>query len=166
MKLQTFCDVPCFFRGNSSTLPFGRKSAKVQNLCGGFFAVEMCRNCGVEREKFLKILWKNRRRTFYFHSLWNQIFLKKWKYLTPHCKRTEISGKLFNSTFNMLLKVRWKAVDFQIRRTYPLYLVQGMCTAYAVGGLGFFSRMSLIISSTSSLRFASFFSAVVTLLIA
>jgi len=68
------------FPQNHSTLPLLRKSAKVKSFSPAFFAVEMCRNCGVERENFLKILWKIPPPEISFHSLWNAVFVKKWNF--------------------------------------------------------------------------------------
>ncbi len=126
MKPAAFRGSVVFFLPGSSTMPLLKKSEKVKNQKRRICAVELCRNCGVERENFLKILWKIPCVLFSFHSLWNRIFVKKWNFFPLLCKRMDFSGILFNSVFNMLLKLWWKAVDFHFCQTYPLFYAGDM----------------------------------------
>lgn len=73
-KTYLFSD---FFPLDSSTMRVLRKSEKVKNIIPVKLHVELCRNCGVERENFLKIWWKTFRQHPHFsHSVELHIFEK------------------------------------------------------------------------------------------
>ncbi len=88
-----------FFNSFSSTHRLLKKSEKVKNNRFCFFFVELWGNCGVEREKFLKNMWKNFDSAIFFHILWNYNYLKKWKYHCQSHNSMEFMEKVFKLTF-------------------------------------------------------------------
>ncbi len=173
---------------DSSTMRLWRKSEKVEIKTAEKSSVKKFGNCGVEREKLWRILWNsNPLRSSFSHSVESEILEKVEIYFRTLQKRG-VCGKTFQPSFQHYVETPvercLKQVETQVSTVSPSKIPpHNACVnfmfkstfnrvspaavrRYAVGGLGFFSRISLIISSTSSFRFASFFSAEVTLLIA
>lgn len=77
MNFQRTLSVSGFLASFSSTSTLLKKSEKVKSVFLLIFLVEKCRNCGVERENFLKILWKSEiPPRFFSHSVESDLFEK------------------------------------------------------------------------------------------
>lgn len=123
--------------------------------------VELWRFCGVEREKRWKILWKIRNSFFHTPESVDGQNRKKWKALRRNFIFRRNTPVLSDEFSTGLWKTWLKTRSFH-------HFKPDFSTGYRQlpTGCGFFSLISLMRSSTSVLRLASFSRAELTLLMA